>query len=79
MIARVLHSPGETVDVDEKFLASPGAKALIECGDLSLGGATKPKPEAEAPEPEAATSDEVEDRGGEKKGKGKGKKGKGGK
>ena len=41
MFERVMIAPGETADVDQKFLDTEGAKALVKCGDLSIGGAPK--------------------------------------
>lgn len=42
-IETVTIKPGETADVPEEFLATEGARALIECGDLELEDAEKPK------------------------------------
>lgn len=42
-IETVTIKPGETAEVDEAFLATEGAKALIECGDLEVEGGEKAK------------------------------------
>ena len=42
-IESVTIKPGETVDVDDAYLATEGAKALIECGDLEVEGREKAK------------------------------------
>lgn len=55
MFERVVIAPGETVECDQKFLDSEGAKALIACGDLSLGGQASEPSEAATTEPKGET------------------------
>jgi hypothetical protein len=65
-IESVTIKPGETVEVDEKFLATEGAQALIECGDLEIEG---DKPKAKKPKAKKPAKGSG---GGDQTGEGKG-------
>ena len=52
MFERVMIAPGETVDVDPKFLESKGAKAMIASGDVSVeSGGRQPVSSGDDEEP----------------------------
>ena len=48
-IERIDIAPGSPVEVEDKFLASPGAKAMVESGKLEVAAQPKlePKPKTE--------------------------------
>lgn len=64
-IESVTIKPGETVDVDEAYLETEGAKALIDCGDLEIEGQEKPKAKTKKAAKESGGGDQTGEGQGE--------------